>query len=88
LLALPDKVPNFVDTLIWELWNADFEHALPQLLQSLTGREQQVFTGTRAGMKPLDIAAALQLSKPRVSQLLKQVALKLRRECQHLGLIE
>jgi len=88
LLALPDKVPNFVDTLIWELWNADFEHALPQLLQSLTCREQQVFTGTRAGMKPLDIAAALQLSKPRVSQLLKQVALKLRRECQHLGLIE
>lgn len=88
LFALPDKQTDFVDTLIWELWNAAFEKALPCLLQCLTKREQQVFTCTRANMKQIDISEKLDLSKPRVSQLLKQVERKLRRECQSIGLIE
>lgn len=88
VFTLSDKKVDFVDTLIWEIWNADFEKALPQLLQCLTKREQQVFTCTRANMKQIDISERLDLSKPRVSQLLKQVERKLRRECQNLGLIE
>lgn len=88
LLAQPDKQIGFVDTLIWEMWNADFEKALPQLLQCLTKREQQIFISIRQNMKQVDIAEKLDLSKPRVNQLLKQVELKLTRECQNLGLIE
>lgn len=79
---------DFVDKLIWEMWNADFEKALPQLLQCLTKREQQVFTYIRTNMKQCDISETLGLSKPRVSQLLKQVERKLRGECHNLGLIE
>ena len=79
---------NFEDTLIWEMWNKDFEQALPRLLKCLTKREQQVFTSIRANMKQCDIAKNLALSKSRVSQLLKQVELKLRHECQNLGIIE
>ena len=88
VFTLSDKKADFVDTLIWEIWNADFEKALPQLLQCLTKREQQVFTCIRANMKQIDISEKLNLSKPRVSQLLKQVERKLKHECQNLGLIE
>ena len=68
LLALPGKQMSFVDTLIWEMWNADFEKALPRLLQRLTKREQQIFTCIRQNMKQVDIAERLNLSKPRVNQ--------------------
>ncbi len=78
---------NFVDALIWEMWNTDFERALPQLEDCLTSREQQVFTCIRANMKQRNIAEALALSKPRVNQLLKQVERKLIQACQTLGLI-
>ncbi len=88
LFTLPDKKADFEDTLIYEMWNADFEKALPQLLQGLTERERQAFACIHENMKQCDIAKKLGLSAPRVSQLLKQVELKLRRECQHLGLIE
>ena len=88
LFTVPDERAGFEDTLIYEMWNADFEKALPQLLQCLTKREQQIFISIRQNMKQVDIAEKLDLSKPRVNQLLKQVELKLRRECQHLGLIE
>ena len=83
-----DPHSNFVDKLIWEMWNADFEKHLPELLQCLTNREEQIFTLIRVNMKQCDIAETLALSKPRVSQLLKQVERKLSRECQNLGLIE
>ena len=79
---------NFEDTLIWDMWNADFEQALPQLLRCLTKREQQVFIAIRANAKQCDIAENLALSKARVSQLLKQVERKLRHGCQNLGIIE
>ena len=88
VFAGADEKTDFEDTLIYEMWNADFEKALPRLLQRLTKREQQVFTCIREDMKQVDIAERLELSKPRVSQLLKQVELKLTSECQNLGLIE
>ncbi len=79
---------NFEDTLVWEMWNKDFEQALPRLLKCLTKREHQVFSAIRSNMKQCDIAENLALSKARVSQLLKQVERKLRRECQNLGISE
>ena len=88
ILSASDPQSNFVDKLIYEMWNADFEKLLPELLQCLTKREKEVFTLIRADMKQCDIAEALTLSKPRVSQLLKQTELKLRCECQNRGLIE
>lgn len=88
LFRLPSKEADFVDTLIYEMWNADFEKALPRLLQRLTKRERQIFTCIRQNMKQVDISERLELSKPRVSQLLKQLERKLRHECQNLGLIE
>ncbi len=87
-LTFPNRQTHFVDGLIWEMWRADFEKALPQLLRCLTKREQQVFTCIRKNMQQVNIAERLELSKPRVNQLLKQVELKLIRECQNLGLIE
>ncbi|MCG9132762.1 sigma-70 family RNA polymerase sigma factor [Candidatus Poribacteria bacterium] len=83
-----DPQSNFVDKLIYEMWNADFEKYLPELLQGLTKREKQIFTLIRVNMKQCDIAETLALSKPRVSQLLKQVERKMRRACQNLGLLE
>ena len=83
-----DPQSDFVDKLIWEMWNADFEKHLPKLLQYLTKREAQVFNCIRANMKQCAITEKLGLSKPRVSQLVKQVERKLSRECQNLGLIE
>ena len=88
VFAGADEKTDFEDTLIYEMWNADFEKALPRLLQRLTKREQQVFTCIREDMKQVDIAERLELSKPRVNQLLKQVELKLKCESQNLGLIE
>lgn len=88
LFAMPNEKDDFVDTLIYEMWNTDFEKALPQLLQCLTKREQQVFICIRQNMKQVDIAERLDLSKPRVNQLLKQVELKLTSKCQNMGLIE
>ena len=79
---------DFVDKLIWEMWNADFEKALPELLQGLTKREKQVFTLIRMDMKQCDIAEILTLSKPRINQLLKQVETKLIHESKNIGLIE
>lgn len=79
---------DFEDTLVWEMWNKDFEQALPLLLKCLTKREQQVFSAIRSNMKQCDISETLGLSRPRVSQLLKQVELKLTRECRHIGIIE
>lgn len=90
--ALPSSASypkaDFENTLIWEMWNKDFEQALPRLLKCLTKREQQVFSAIRSNMTQCDIAETLGLSRPRVNQLLKQVELKLTRECQHLGIIE
>jgi RNA polymerase sigma factor (sigma-70 family) len=90
-LILNVRDPNaecFVDRFIWEISVANFEKALPQLLEALTLREQQVFTCIREDMPNCDIAKMLKLSPPRISQLVRNVEQKLRRECQTLGLIE
>lgn len=84
----PDPQPDFEDTLIWEMWNADFERALPQFLQWMTSREREVFNLMREDIRNCDIAKRLKLSKGRISQLTQQVELKLKQGCQKLGIVE
>ena len=79
---------SFVDALIWDISIANFERALPQLLNELTPREQQVFGCIRQDMRNRDIAEVLHLSPGRVTQLINQVEIKLKQACQQLGLIE
>ena len=89
ILNVPD--PNaecFVDELIWEIAVANFEKVLPQLLEALTQREQQVFACIREGMSNCDTAKVLKLSPSRISQLVRSVEQKLRMGCQKFGLIE
>lgn len=78
----------FIDRLIWEIFVANFKKTLPQLLKTLTHREQQVFTCIREDMPKCDIAKMLKLSPPRISQLTRSVEVKLREACQRCGLIE
>ncbi len=78
----------FVNRLVWEISLANFEKVLPQLLEALTRREQQVFACIREDMPNCDIAKILELSSPRISQLVRTIEQKLRRECQKFGLIE
>ena len=89
ILNVPDvNAECFVDELVWKLSIANFEKILPQLFENLTTREQQVFVCIREDMSNCDIAKMLKLSPPRISQLVRKVEQKLRRECQALGLIE
>ena len=79
---------SFVDALIWNISIANFERTLPQLLNELTPREQQVFIFIREDMRNADIAETLHVSPGRVSQLTNQVETKLKQACQKFGLIE
>ncbi|MDE0314626.1 MAG: sigma-70 family RNA polymerase sigma factor [Candidatus Poribacteria bacterium] len=89
ILNAPDaNTECFVDRLIWEISVANFKKVLPQLIEALTHREQQVFACIREDMSNCDIAKLLKLSPPRISQLVRNVEQKLRKECQTLGLIE
>ena len=89
LLNVPDvNAECFVDRLIWEVSVANFEKVLPQLLEVLTQREQQVFACIREDMPNCDIAKVLKLSPPRISQIARNVEQKLREACQRFGLIE
>jgi len=88
LALTPDPQPHFEDKVIWDMWNVDFERALPQLLQRMTPRERQVFNLIRADTRNCDIAKTLNLSRGRISQLTQQVELKLRQESEKLGLVE
>ena len=86
---VPDPTTeSFVDALVWDISVANFERALPELLNGLTPREQQVFNCIREDLRNTDIAEVLHLSPGRVSQLVNQVEIKLKRACQQLGLIE
>ncbi len=82
------KAEFFVDELIWEISVANFKQGLPQLLETLTDREKQVFDCLLEEMPNRDIAKMLQLSPPRISQLAKNVINKLRVACQRFGLTE
>lgn len=86
--TLDPKTESFVDALIWDISVANFESALPQLLNELTPRERQVFIFIREEMRNSDIAETLHLSRGRVSQLVNQVEHKLKQACQKFGLIE
>ena len=86
---VPDPTTeSFVNALVWDISVANFERALPELLNALTPREQQVFGCIREDMRNTDIAETLHLSSGRVSQLINQVEVKLKQACQQLGLIE
>lgn len=78
----------FVDELIWEISVTNFKKGLPQLLETLTVREKQVFDCLLEDMPNCDIAKMLKLSPPRISQLSKNVIQKLRTACQKFGLTE
>ncbi|MYB94385.1 sigma-70 family RNA polymerase sigma factor [Candidatus Poribacteria bacterium] len=89
MLSVPEPTTeSFVDALIWDISLSNFERALPQLLNELTPREQQVFGCIREDMRNTDIAEVLHLSPGRVTQLVNQVEIKLKQACQQLGLIE
>lgn len=85
----PDaNAENFVDELVWKVSVANFEKVLPQLQKALTNREQQVFTYIREDRPNCEIAKLMQLSPPRISQLVRNVEQKLREACQRFKLIE
>lgn len=86
--VLDPTTESFVDALIWDISVANFESALPQLLNELTPRERQVFVFIRQDMRNRDIAEALHLSPGRVTQLVNQVEIKLKQACQQFALIE
>ncbi|RKU10358.1 hypothetical protein C6503_19805 [Candidatus Poribacteria bacterium] len=89
MLSVPEPTTeSFVDALLWDISVANFERALPQLLNALTPRERQVFDCIRGDMQNRDIAEILHLSSGRVPQLINQVEIKLKQACQQLGLIE
>ena len=76
---------EFEDELVQDI---SFREALPELLKTLTPREREVFACLRENQQNHEIAEALKLSEARVSQLVKQVTLKLTHAGQRLGLSE
>ena len=85
LLAFPDPHAEF-ETEVAR--NISFAAALPELLKALTPRERDVFACLRQDKHNCEIAEILDLSEPRVSQLVKQLTLKLIAAGQRLGLAE
>lgn len=83
VLQFPDPQADFEDRLVEDL---SFASALPDILKILTPGEQKVFTYLREGWQNHEIAGVLNLSKGRVSQLIKQVTEKLTNAGQRLGL--
>ena len=70
----PDPQGDFEDRLATDL---SFTDALPDILKSLTPRERQVFSFLRQEWQHHEIAETLNLSKGRVSQVVKQIHVKL-----------
>ena len=85
LREVPDPGAAFEDKLIRELSFAD---ALPTLLKILTPREREIFGCIRDNQRNSEIAEVLKLSESRVSQLVKQVTLKLAAAARELGLTD
>ena len=85
LQEVPDPHGDFTDELVQ---NISLAAALPKLLKILTPRERAVFTCLRKDQQNCEIAEVLNLSESRVSQLVKQVTLKLTNAAQGLGLAE
>lgn len=85
LWAVPDPPAEFEENLVRDI---SLAAALPTLLKTLTPRERDVFACLRDNQPNCEIAKALALSQPRVSQLVKQVTQKLASAAQRLGLAE
>ena len=85
LLEFPDPHAEFETELVQ---NISFASALPKLLKTLTPREREVFAYLCENQQNCKIAEILNLSAPRVSQLVTQVTQKLRKAGQRLGLAE
>ena len=85
LLDVPDPYAEFEDELVR---NISFVSALPELLKTLTRQERAVFDCVRKEQLNCQIAEALKISQPRVSQLVAQITLKLSRAAQRHGLAE
>lgn len=85
LLAFPDPHAEFEAELVQ---NISFASALPELLKTLTPREREVFAYLRKNKQNREIGEILDLSAPRVSQLVTQITQKLRHAGQRLGLTE
>ncbi len=85
LPEVPARYTEFEEALVR---NISFEAALPKLLKILTPREREVFACLREDQQNCEIAEVLNLSESRVSQLVKQVTLKLTNAAQGLGLAE
>ncbi len=88
LWEIPDPVAEFEDEVIWNIFVQDFEKALPILVKKLTPMEQRVFALIRENRVNSEIAAILERTPGRISQLTRQVAVKLRKACKELGLVE
>ena len=85
LWEVPDPHAEFEEALVRDI---SFAAVLPKLLKILTPREREIFDRLRENQQNSKIAKALMLSEPRVSQLVKQVTLKLTNAGRRLGLTE
>ena len=85
LLAFPDPHAEFEAELVQDI---SFASALPELLKTLTPREREVFAYLRKNKQNREIGGILNLSAPRVSQLVTQITRKLRQAGRRLGLAE
>ena len=85
LLQFPDPQAEFESRLIRDI---SFAAALPEFLKILTPRERKVFTYLREDRQNHEIARMLNISKSRVSQLVKQITSKLTTAAQRFGLTE
>lgn len=85
LLAFPDPHAEFEAELVQDI---SFASALPELLKTLTPREREVFAYLRKNKQNREIGGILNLSAPRVSQLVTQITRKLRQAGRRVGLAE
>ena len=85
LWEAPDPHAEFEEALVRDV---SFAAALPKLLKILTPREREIFACLRENQQNCEIAKTLTISEARVSQLVKQVTLKLTNAGQNLGLRE
>lgn len=85
LWEVPDPHAEFEAELVRDI---SFTTALPKLLKMLTPREREIFDCLRENQQNCEIAKVLTISEGRVSQLVKQVTLKLTNAAQRLGLTE
>ena len=83
LWEVPDAHAEFEAEVAEDI---SFREALPKLLKILTPREREVYTCLRNDYQNCEIAEALTISEARVSQLVKQVTLKLTNAAQRIGL--